>query len=241
MKSFITLLPFILASTVGASEPAPMINSLPPGVEPPPFMAPAAQVSPIEKVSPGIYRIGEITINKAEKSITFPTQVNMEKGLLEYLLVRRGGKTHESLLSTRVEPYDLQVALLLLGLEGTSHPISYQGAPEPPTGEAVSISFSYRENNGRIIRISPEMWIIKNIDKVQTHVEKQDFVYTGSFIKDGRFMAQSEGSIIALYHDPSALVDNASRDGESDKIWYVNEKNLPPPGTPVTLTIKAKR
>ena len=41
----------------------------------------------------------------------------MTDGMLEYLIVTEMGKTHESLLSTKIEPYDIQVAMLLLGIE----------------------------------------------------------------------------------------------------------------------------
>jgi hypothetical protein len=50
-----------------------------------------------------------------------------------------------------------------------------------------------------------------------------------------------EGSIIAIYHDPAALIDNASEGGESDKVWFVREGASPPVGTPVTVTIKRKK
>jgi hypothetical protein len=53
-------------------------------------------------------------------------------------------------------------------------------------------------------------------------------------------MAQAEGSIIAIYHDPSALFDNASPGGESDRVWFVKEDAVPPVGTPVTLTISVR-
>ncbi|NTU43497.1 MAG: hypothetical protein HGA78_10725, partial [Nitrospirales bacterium] len=110
----------------------------PPVMPPPPDMTnPEWRVLPtpaVKKVSPGVFSIGDITINKEKKSVSFPAQINMDKGLLEYLLVRTGGKTHESLLRTNVEPYHLQIALLLLGFEGTEKPVGMQGAPEKPGG-----------------------------------------------------------------------------------------------------------
>jgi len=61
---------------------------------------PLKETPVIEKVSPGVFRIGDVLINKQERSVTFPAEVNLDRGLLEYLLVRMGGKTHESLLRT---------------------------------------------------------------------------------------------------------------------------------------------
>lgn len=239
MKSVLMLFVFILASNVYASENIPLANSLPPGVEPPPFMAPAAQVAPIEKVSQGVYRIGEIIINKSEKSVSFPAHINMNKGLLEYVLVRNGGKTHESLLRTAIEPYSLQVALLLIGMEGTDKPLDFQGAPEKPQGTAVTISLELQNAAGKMISLSPEEMCTKNVDNKFEPINNLTWIFTGSVVRDGRFLAQTEGSMIALYHDPVALIDNSSPGGESDKIWFVKEDKVPPVGTPVTVIIKA--
>ena len=196
------------------------------------------RVSPPEMVSPGVYRIGEVVVNKKERSITFPATINMNKGLLEYLLVRNTGKTHESLLRTAVEPYNLQIACLLLDLAGTDKPLAFQGAPDTPQGDPVSISVEYVQDNGKSYRVSPKEWIVKTVDGEQHNAPELNWIFTGSIVSNGRFASQMDGSMIALYHDPAAMIDNASTGGESDKIWFVNEKAAPPVGTKVIITIK---
>ncbi len=200
---------------------------------------------PVEKVSPGVFRLGDIKIYKETRSIAFPGNVNMDKGLLEYILVKSSGKTHESLFRTDVEPYHLQIAFLLLGFEGTDRPITAQGSEEKPKGDPVEITIDYMKRDGdavggRNVRIKTEEWVVKKINNSIKDVGKLDWVYTGSVVIQGQFIAQSGGSIIAIYHDPAALIDNASPGGESDEIWFVKEGSVPPVGTPVTVTIKAK-
>lgn len=192
----------------------------------------------IEKVAPGQFRIGDILINKKERSITFPAVTNMEKGLLEYLLVRVGGKTHESLFRTTVEPYPLQVAFLLLGYEGTDKPLARQGDTATPKGDPVKITVTRAGADGKPEKLDYERWICKKPDKTTCETPKLEWVYTGSVVRDGRFLAQMEGSLIALYHDPVALIDTTVGGGESDKIWFVNEETAPPTGTAVTITIQ---
>ena len=214
------------------------------GTPPPPISADLLdrhtfKVTPPELVSPGVYRIGEITVNKTEKSISFPAEINMDKGLLEYLLVRNAGKTHESLFRTKIEPYNLQIASLLVDLTGTDKPLAFQGAPEIPKGDAVSITVSMTDKDGKKSELKPEKWITKVVDGKPSDIELLRWIFTGSIVRGGRFGAQVSGSIIALYHDPVAMVDNASAGGESDKIWFVKEGAVPPVGTPVTITIKA--
>jgi hypothetical protein len=188
-----------------------------------------------------MFRIGDIKINKEQRSISFPALVNMSKGLLEYLLVRIGGKTHESLLRTTCEPYNLQIAFLLLGFEGTDRPLAFQGDPGTPKGDPVDLTIEYVNSDGKPVTLRPELWVEMRTDSRKNDVKRLEWVYTGSIVVNGHFIAQSDGSIIALYHDPVAMIDNASPGGESDKIWFVKEGALPPVGTPVTVTIKAKK
>jgi hypothetical protein len=225
-----------------ASTPQPVRRPVPP---PPPVpgavMPGKAQLAlpAVEKIGPGQYRLGEIQINKNSKSIYLPAVVNMNKGLLEYLLVKSGGKTHESLFRTTIDPVQLQIALLLIGLEGTDHPLSRQGAPEIPKGNPVEIYINYLKN-GRMTPIKPESWIARKSDDKMVNCTALEWMFTGSVIRNGRFLAQAEGSIIAIYHDPVALIDNASPGGESDKVWFVKEGDVPSVGTPVTLEIRVK-
>ncbi len=200
----------------------------------------------VEKVSPGVFRLGEIRIYKETRSIAFPANVNMDKGLLEYILVRSSGKTHESLLRTDVDPYHLQIAFLLLGFEGTDQPIAEQGSAETPKGDPVEITIDYAKKGTdavgeRKMRLKTEEWVVRKINDSINDVGKLDWVYTGSVVVQGQFIAQTSGSIVAIYHDPAALIDNASPGGESDEIWFVKEGSVPPAGTPVTVTIKAKK
>lgn len=193
----------------------------------------------LQKIKPGLDGLGPIEINRKERSIAFPAMINMKKGLLEYLLVRTGGKTHESLFRTQVEPVQLQLAMLLLGAEGTDRPLARQGDPGAPKGSPVAVNASYLKD-GRMEQISPEIWITRKSDAGMTESETLKWMFTGSKISNGRFMAQLEGSIIAIYHDPVALFDNASPGGENNRVWFVNEATVPPVGTPVTLTITLK-
>ena len=196
------------------------------------------RVSPPEKVGPGQYRMGGISINKNDKTLSFPAVVNMEKGLLEYLLVRNGGKTHESLLRTAIEPYNLQVASLLLGLEGTPAPLRFQGAPETPGGDPVEITLRVDAKDGSQLTVRPEEWITLVVDGIKKEVPPVHWVFSGSMVHNGRFAAQLDGSMISVFHDPVALIDNASPGGESDKIWFVKEGAVPAQGTAVIVVVK---
>jgi hypothetical protein len=65
-----------------------------------------------------------------------------------------------------------------------------------------------------------------------------DWVFSGSRMKDGRFMADIGKSLITTYHDPDSILDNPLPTGGDDETYRVNDKLVPQKGTPVTLTIK---
>src|SRR5687768_1931326 len=50
----------------------------------------------LKKVDAGIFEIGKVRLDSAQKTITLPAVVNMDKGPVEYLLVSSTGKLHES-------------------------------------------------------------------------------------------------------------------------------------------------
>jgi hypothetical protein len=186
--------------------------------------------------------MGDIQIHKDTRSLVFPARVNMDRGLLEYMIVQSRGKVHESLLRTDIEPFHLQIAFLLLGFKGTDRPIQHQGSQETPTGDPVEIFISYQKGGkGLEEKLGAHEWLVNKFENQLKEVGPLKWVYTGSKVQNGRFQAQVEGSIVALWHDPVALVDNASPGGESNRIWFSKEGTVPPVGTPVTVIIKAKK
>lgn len=222
---------FLSINSYAADGMAPQ----PVAVKPP--APPAYPLPSIEKLGNGEFRIGEIVINKATRSVSFPAQVNMDKGLLEYLLVYRTGKTHESLLRTDISAYNLQIAFMLLGFEGTDKPIAGQGAKETPRGEAVTVALQTASGESFAV----EKWLINKTGETVTDIERMNWVFAGSYVYQGVFMAQSTGSMIAIWHDPVAMIDNASPGGESNRIWYVKQGTVPTVGTPVRVVIKSAK
>ena len=186
-------------------------------------------------VAPGVFEIGKCRIIKAKGMVEFPASANMKEGLLEYLLVGNTGKLHESLLRTDVEPYALQVALLLSGLEGSLSPLSFQGENKLPEGDAVDIVVRWEEN-GKEKNARIEDLVLQD----KKPVPQVPWVFTGSIIRDGVFAAQVEKSMIALFHDPVAMIDHRLQSGDNDEGWTVNTQAAPPVGTPMIVTITKK-
>lgn len=128
-----------------------------------------------------------IRVNAARKTAEFPATVNATEGLLEYLLVGSEGKTHESLLVTRIEPHALHTVMLLLGAKGV--PPEKPAAPssivspqqsEPIRGDRIAISISW--GNGEARQSRPAEELIFNL-KTKEPMSSGPWVYNGSTLR----------------------------------------------------------
>ena len=189
-----------------------------------------------------------IRIDKEKRTVTFPAEINMAQGMLEYLMVADTGKTHESLLSTKITPYDIQVAMLLLGVKPAANTEDeppaqlnkeyLQGAPELK-GDQVNIFLSWKDAHGMGHRARAEDLIFNLQEKAP--MTEGVWTYNGSELYDGKFLAQVDGSIAALVRDSAALMNNPRPGNDDDQIWEVNEKATPPEGTAVDVTIELEQ
>ncbi len=181
-----------------------------------------------------------IRIDKASRSVTFPAEINLTSGLLEYFLVNKKGKTHESLLSTAIEPYDLQVAMLLLGIKPAASANSqppgeitreYLSTAPELAGEKISITLTWPGHR------APAESLIWNLDK-NAVMSPGPWIYNGSEMYGGKFLAQIDGSMTALVRDSGALINNPRPGNDDDQIWEPYTKDVPPKGTAVDVTLK---
>ncbi len=202
----------------------------------------------MEEVSPGVYRIGKLQLDKNTNTVTLPATVNMEEGNLEYLLVTQQGSTHESLLVTDVQPNDLHLAMLLLGAKGAGILAPAPADAPPPQlnagylkhapllkGDPVTIAVAWKKE-GAAQTAPVEDWLFDLGTKKPP--ARGPWIYTGSmFGADGKFLAQGEGCFAALVTNPSALINNPRKDNDNDAVWTPNAKTIPPKQTAVEVSI----
>jgi hypothetical protein len=196
--------------------------------------------APIYGQAAGTLDYHGIQIDKEKRTATFPAEINMNSGNLEYLIVTDTGKTHESLLSTKVQPYDIQVAMLLLGIQpagkanteppGQINRDYLKTAPELK-GARINIYFAWA---GHRVRAEDLVW---NMDQNAPMTEGA-WTYNGSELYDGRFLAQIDGSVAALVRDSGALMNNPRPGNDNDQIWVPYAKVMPPVGTAVDVIIE---
>jgi hypothetical protein len=206
-------------------------------------------VPAMQEISPGVFQIGKIRLDKTKRTVTFPGKLNMAKDLIEYLLVTPDGSTHESLLTSEIQPTDLQFVMLLLDAKGAGL-LTPQADAAPPgqinveylksapklKGDNVTITVSWKAPDGTEKSVAIEDLLMHADTKKPA--ARGPWIYNGSmFGTDGKFLAQQQGCFISVVTNPAALINNPRKGNDNDRIWAVNEKQSPPVGTPVDITI----
>ena len=75
---------------------------------------PPKDLKPI-KISAEEYKLGKLSFNPKTREIWFPCRVNQDEVVLEFAICDEfRGKLHESLLSTKVTPFEIQITMKLL-------------------------------------------------------------------------------------------------------------------------------
>lgn len=181
------------------------------------------------------FALGPVELDVRERRVSFPAVVNMEAGLIEYLLVTTSGKTHESLLRTDVAPHQIQLALLLLGARGAGTNAFPDSPTQPLPGEPVTLELVWTQA-GQPKRVRAEQAVRDR--RRRSPAAEGPWVYTGSRVVEGVFVAELVGSIVAVMEDPDALINNPRPGREDDENWEIQPGVMPPLETPVRVVIK---
>jgi len=192
---------------------------------------------PLESLGEDRYRIGQVVLDKAAGSITMPARVNMQEGLIEVFACTPQGKLHEATLVVDVEPLHLQLALITLDLE-YGRVLETQGQARRPEGDPVRVWVEWGEGDAK------QRWRAEDLiwnGPAERTMEHVDWVFAGSKVVNGTFMASVEGQLITTYRDPFTILDNPLDAGSDDTVYFSYPDRLPAEGTPVTLILEDAR
>ncbi len=210
----------------------------------------------------GDIAIGDIVIHRREHEVSFPALINLADGDLEVAICTSpkggAGKAHESLLITPVDPFKLQLSLILLGLENGAR----SGTKSIQKGDVVSIEMEsfycpviYTRKFGVEELISslaftnkafPRRPIEQAILDCQSGVvfTQVEWVFVGSsFGSNGFCEAAIEGTLIDInssYQATSSIICPSDECGALSGSFRVKPGSVPPAGTLVTVHIFKK-
>lgn len=212
---------------------------------------PALSPLALQPVAPGVYRLGQVTLDKNARQVRFPAAVNQTVGPVEYLLVGGRGKVHESVLRTDVEPTQVHTAMLLLGVKvpaagegapgGQSPPAAldaaYLAAAPLPPGVPVTLLVRWQAAGEAAPADHRAESLVDNVT-ARTPMPDGPWLYNGSLVSGGRFQAEVEKSFAAVVTDPAALLNNPRPGHDDETLWTAATARLPKIGTPVEFIIQ---
>lgn len=202
----------------------------------------------IKKLSATDYDLDGIRINAATREIRIPALVHIRRAPLEYALVHEtGDKVHESILTTKIRPLAIQVALLLANYEPASQgllanlgpdeerPKWQEVPPQKPGANRVAITVEWKE--AETVKRAPLSDWIQNSETRKPPPDLQTWIFNGSRIGDRGFAAQAGGSIISVYLDLDTILNSPARGCTRDDLWISNPSKIPPEGTEVVVVV----
>lgn len=199
--------------------------------------AEAGKIEPVEfeRLPGGDVRVGDITLHRKSKELSFPARINQERGLLEVLIATPVGRLHESLIRTKASPFHLQTLLYLLGLKnGTRLPTE-----EGEQGDLVNIDLEWTRENDTTVREPVERWVLDS--RTGKPMKRIGWVFVGSSISEGVFLASATGNIALLYSIGDSILDIPDPAGSDDTIFDANpEKRKPGKDAKVRVIISPR-
>lgn len=163
----------------------------------------------IQSFGDGQYKIGNISVNKADKSFQVTGKFIRLDAPIEFLAVAKDGdRGYESLLELDVDVFQFNLACILIGLDkNKGEPPKHHFDTTPLEGDSVEIWISW-ENNGKNYHVEAA-----NLFKIKdSKLDSGEWVYTGSSFTPGKYGDYlpkiGGGTLIGITHDPSSIIEH---------------------------------
>jgi hypothetical protein len=181
-----------------------------------------------------LMQMGTVWVDATDRAVIVSGFVNQVSGPVELLACGPGGKVHESAFVLQANMTDIQAAILLIGIKN-GEPMELLGK-SPPRGDGILLSVEWKEGDRN--RVLPAEYFLRDISN-RKRAKHGAWIFNGSKIEEGQFMAEMEQSVVATYWDPWAIINLASPDlGTDDERLAINTDTIPPRFTDIRMVIR---
>lgn len=201
----------------------------------------------ITQLEDGRMKLGEIIFDPKSRQVRIPCSLNMIEGLLEFAVVHENGKIHESLLITKCNPKDINIVMKLLRYVASEElyaiekerGVNSDKFPEVPedTKKAarVDLLVEWKKDDKMVSLPLADLLVHAETTKPMS---QGPWVYGGSLIYDGNFLAEQTGDIASIFVSRGSLFLYPGKDNMNDDVWFPHTKRLPAEGSNVDLIIQ---
>lgn len=191
-------------------------------------------------ISNEVIAIGKVHINRRNKEVSFPGTVQLTEGAIEVLITTETGRKYETLLASDIDPYNLQLALLLSGAENGTRLQSKNKIKGQkyviPQGDIINIFVKTKDGQTQPIT----NWLINA--RTSKPFTKNQWVFVGSsFNSQKKCLAAKDGNIVTTWSFGNTILDNPSVTGDTDDYFNVATKTVPKSKTPVTIIMRKQK
>lgn len=199
-----------------------------------------------------------IEVDLKNKRMSIPVVVNRVQNDLEYLLIYKTGKKHESMMVTDAKPSLISVGLVLLGAQRGKNAAMKEKDPLPTEeqmragvspyifippqakGPKLFMTVRYKDHKGRQVEKAIEELILDY--EANLTVTDNAWVFLGGRMaqlyrnEPEVFMANYEGNLISIcyMHPPNHILTMMHERGRDEMNWLRSD-HCPPPGTEMSL------
>lgn len=193
----------------------------------------------------GMLALPYITIDRAHHWVDIQAKVcGRDADWLELLLCTPNTREYESVLVTKAKPSQVELALLILGLQSGA-PVRIQWAGQvsrelPARGPRINVSLIYRKE-GKKVEVPATHWL--RDQKAKRPATPQTWIFAGSGFTNvnGKraFAADLSGNLITLvnFGDDVLVLPHSLSNYNGEFPWGPNTPAIPPVGTPVIVRL----
>lgn len=185
-------------------------------------------------------KLPHIQIDIASKTVRVECLTVKADYALEFYCVAAGTNEYEAVLSSRVKPSHLHLALLMIGLQ-PGNSLHYDKVKETwvlPKGPALDINIEWTKDGKTV---SYPAWRLMRELKTKKEVPPMTWVFAGSkCLPTGGYFADATGYLMSATNVEGMVIDLPMRVSNTmdDRLWEPNRDLLPQPGTKAWMVIR---
>jgi hypothetical protein len=188
--------------------------------------------------------------DRTVRRVVVPAILLMREGAIELFACGEGGKDHESIFRVEADVSQLDLALVLIGLEKGVTPdrTRGEGGNARREGDRVAVLVQWEENDRTITRWSHDLILDTQTGRPMPRrgwtflgaIDELVDPITGRPIGRHILLAARSRSIVTTFRDVTSILDNPiSETAEDDTRYVPNAELLPEVGTRVRIIFRA--
>lgn len=189
----------------------------------------------VKRLPDGNLDLNGAVVRTAARELALPCHFVLKEGALEVILGKPDGRMHEALLCTEIPAVQVQTMLYLLGAEN-----GFRLPGKGKQGDLIDLFIEWRDAQDKLCREPIENWIVDT--RTGKNLAQQGWVFVGSVVRDGTFLADAEGNVVINYSIGATVLDSPDPGSHDDTIHIVDaSKAQPPAETSVLLIMKPRQ